>query len=207
MLAKSPRNLLIGTLLISILPLMPAQASQVSLSFSGQGTGPLLLVPESDTLLSETIDLAYRPISGFGFDRLFISDWVDLTATDLEDMLFDRYFELTAVDGSGLYGTFDLISSEYPIAGQEILTGTFHADRGSGVLAGYTAFGTFSAENLYFNDLEATSTMQITGLASIPEPTTLLLLGIGATSLVTLGRRRYRTKSGGLSGAHSGVMN
>lgn len=186
---KSPRLLLIGALLAGILPLAPVQAAPI-VSFSGQGTGPLLLVPEDAAILSETIDLAYTPESGFQFDRLFISDSIDTSATDPESTLFDTYFALTAADGSGLYGTFAFTSGEYLTPTYEVFAGTFHATSGTGAFAGYTGSGTFDGFNVWSSALTAESTMTIVGLASIPEPATLLLLAVGATGLIAGGRRR-----------------
>lgn len=191
MRAKYLCHLLGGLLLTIILPLAPAQAALVT--FTGQGTGPLLLVPESDTVVRETFDLAYTPDTGFPFDRLFIADAIDLNATGADDLLFDTYFELTAVDGSGLYGTFDLIAGGFETETREVFIGRFFATRGTGAFAGYTGSGTFSGINDYFSDFEAVSTMAIVGVARIPAPGTLLLLGIGATVLLAAGSRRSAT--------------
>ena len=57
------------------------------------------------------------------------------------------------------------------------------------------AFGSgyFAAQGLAFNDPGATATFQVEGMAPVPEPSTLVLLGFGAVSLFAYAWRRRKT--------------
>jgi hypothetical protein len=194
MITKPMLGMLSVAILAAALPLASARGGE--LLFGANGTGKLTNELLSPTLLEETIDLSLTTSAGIPpLDTGVLTTMVDLTNPDVQTNLIDPQFTLTGPDGNGLLGTFGITSSVFNSL-TETFTGVFDATGGTGAYAGYFGTGTFSGTN-DFSDATlstAVTTISISGALLVPEPSTLVLFGLGAAALA-IGRVRQRLRA------------
>ena len=187
------RNPLLGMLSAAILiAASPLASAHASVAFDTSGTGSLVIEPFGAQYLQETITMTFANTSPFAIDTGILHTDIDPNATSIQTALFNAHFSLTSAEGNGLFGSYSLTSSVFSGL-TETFSGVFDATSGRGAYAGYFGSGTFSGTNVYSDATvsSAVTTMSVTGLLDVPEPSALALLGFGA-GVLAIGHARRR---------------
>jgi hypothetical protein len=188
-------NPLVGVLSAAVLAatstLAPARAS---VAIDASGTGSLVIEPFGSQYLQETITMSFANTTPFPLTTGILHTDIDPSAPSLDTLLFNAQFSLTAPNGNGLFGSYSLTSSDFSGL-TETFSGVFDATSGTGAYAGYFGSGTFSGINVYSDATvsSAVTTMSVSGLLDVPEPSALTLLGFGA-GVLAIGRTRRRSE-------------
>jgi hypothetical protein len=170
----------------------PVQA----LTFSASGSGSLVIVPTSPTLLEETITINFPTATPFPLDTGVFQTGIDPSITPITDALFNSRFRMSSRSEDAAFGIYRLQSSRFLDDVEELFSGLFTFTGGEGNYAGVSGGGTFSGTNIYddANHLSGVSSLTATGsltLTAIPEPATVTLIALGMAAIFV---RRFRMR-------------
>lgn len=183
-------------------------------SFSLVGAGPFTVTPVSATIVRDDQTFSFSSVMPFPLTSGFVQGFDNLTIPTFPDRFFNGTFGWSGRGEDGVFGSLTVQTSVFtdPVDpahgdffGSEDFTGTFQITGGTGRYLDATGGGPYVAHSeyrpatapgtLFSGDTTVTGTGTVTVL--VPEPSTLVLAGIGVILLAGMANRRRGRRAHG----------